>query len=610
MQARAKPMHWRLTPAIASLTAVALLVAGFGLLFYSERSFRTQKIDEVGVEARILASTVAASLNFTDRDAAQEYVDALKANPEVQEAAVYDQAGALFASYALPRNHPLPGRAPAIGMHLEDDVLVVAAPVRQGSATLGTVYVQTLLEPLSRRLARYGVIVLFITFASLLVAVLGIAQAALSRANAELERRARDLADTNTKLLAQITEREKVEAVLRQTQKMEAIGQLTGGVAHDFNNLLQVILGNLGAAQQRLQNDAAPSPDQLRRLIDAAVRGGERAATLTQRLLAFSRRQPLSPRPLEINKLVAGMSELLRRSLGEAIEIETVLAGGVWRVSADANELEAALLNLAVNARDAMSGSGKLTIETGNAFLDEAYAATNEDVAPGQYVMIAVTDTGAGMSEETRQRAFDPFFTTKDVGQGTGLGLSQVYGYVKQSGGHVKIYSEPGEGTTVKLYLPRLTGALQADEPSATERVPHGRRDELVLVVEDDDEVRALTVETLRQLGYGVVEAANGSDALRVLEAHRDVRLLFTDVGLPGGVNGRALAEAARRLRPDLKVLYTTGYARNAIVHHGRLDPDVELIGKPFSYAALALKVRAILEGDTRPTTRRAPESL
>jgi CheY-like chemotaxis protein len=224
--------------------------------------------------------------------------------------------------------------------------------------------------------------------------------------------------------------------------------------------------------------------------------------------------------------------------------------------------------------------------------------------------MIAVTDTGAGMSEETRQRAFDPFFTTKDVGQGTGLGLSQVYGYVKQSGGHVKIYSEPGEGTTVKLYLPRLIGAMQADEPSAKERVPHGRRDELVLVVEDDDEVRALTVETLRQLGYGVVEAANGSDALRALEAHRDVRLLFTDVGLPGGINGRALAEAARRLRPDLKVLYTTGYARNAIVHHGRLDPDVELIGKPFSYAALALKVRAILEGDTRPATRRAPESL
>jgi signal transduction histidine kinase len=610
MQARAKPLHWRLTSAIATLTAVALLVAGVTLLFYSERSFRTQKIDEVGVEARILASTVAAALNFTDRDAAQEYVDALKANPEVQEAAVYDQAGALFANYAPPGNHPLPARAPAIGMHLEDDVLAVAAPVRQGSATLGTVYVQTLLEPLSRRLARYGVIVLFITFASLLVAVLGIAQAALSRANAELERRARDLADTNTKLLAQITEREKVEAVLRQTQKMEAIGQLTGGVAHDFNNLLQVILGNLGAAQQRLQNDAAPSPDQLRRLIDAAVRGGEKAATLTQRLLAFSRRQPLSPRPLEINKLVAGMSELLRRSLGESIEIETVLAGGVWRVSADANELEAALLNLAVNARDAMSGSGKLTIETGNAFLDEGYVATNEDVAPGQYVMIAVTDTGAGMSEETRQRAFDPFFTTKDVGQGTGLGLSQVYGYVKQSGGHVKIYSEPGEGTTVKLYLPRLTGALQADEPSAKERVPHGRRDELVLVVEDDPEVRALTVETLRQLGYGVVEAANGSDALRALEAHRDVRLLFTDVGLPGGINGRALAEAARRLRPDLKVLYTTGYARNAIVHHGRLDPDVELIGKPFSYAALALKVRAILEGDTRPTTRRAPESL
>jgi CheY-like chemotaxis protein len=291
------------------------------------------------------------------------------------------------------------------------------------------------------------------------------------------------------------------------------------------------------------------------------------------------------------------MSEILHRTLGESITIETVLAGGIWRIAADANQLENALLNLAVNARDAMRNGGRLTIETANACLDEAYADVNE-VQPGQYVLIAVSDTGEGMSQDVVAKAFEPFFTTKDVGKGSGLGLSQVYGFIKQSGGHAKIYSEPGQGTTIKLYLPRLAESADRHEgASGVTALPTGGRDRLVLVVEDDEDVRAHAVSILTELGYPVLQAGDGASALRVLEAHTDVRLLFTDVGLPGGLNGRQLADEARKRRPDLLVLYTTGYARNAIVHQGRLDPGVELITKPFTFASLATKVNAVFEG-------------
>jgi len=391
--------------------------------------------------------------------------------------------------------------------------------------------------------------------------------------------------------LRDITERREIEEQLRQSQKMEAIGQLTGGVAHDFNNLLTVIMGNLDNLQRHVPDRAEPQ-----RMVQAIMRAASRAATLTHRLLAFARRQPLEPRPIDVNKLVATMSDLLRRSLGEAIVIETVLAGGLWRTLADPNQLENALLNLAVNARDAMPQGGKLTIETANAFLDEAYAALHEGVSSGQYVLIAVSDTGVGMTKDVIEKAFEPFFTTKEVGQGTGLGLPQVYGFVKQTGGHVKIYSEPGEGTTLKLYLPRLAGAdLPADSPSESKPEPARTTGETVLVVEDDADVRSYSADILRDLGYRVVEAPEGPAALALLDAEPAIRLLFTDVGLPGGLNGRQLADAARRRRPDLKVLFTTGYARNAIVHQGRLDPGVELIVKPFTAAALAAKIRQVL---------------
>jgi PAS domain S-box-containing protein len=394
------------------------------------------------------------------------------------------------------------------------------------------------------------------------------------------------------KVTRDLTERRATEERLRQAQKMEAVGQLTGGVAHDFNNLLTVISGNLEALQRRLPKDA---DDNLRRLVNAASHSTSRAALLTHRLLAFSRRQPLEPKSISVNTLLAGVSEMLRRTLDESIMIETVLAAGVWPTFVDANQLESALLNLAVNSRDAMPNGGKLTIEAANAYLDEEYGTTAE-LPPGQYVGIFVSDTGVGMTPEVAAKAFDPFFTTKDVGQGTGLGLSQVYGFIKQSGGHVKIYSEVGAGTTIKLYLPRYfpSGGVNDAQPAAA--LVAQANGETILVVEDDTDVRSFVVEILGDLGYRVIEAPDGPAGLRMLDAHREIDLLLTDVGLPGGMNGRQLADEALRRKAGLKVLFASGYARNAIVHNGRLDPGVELIMKPFTLAALAAKIRRVLD--------------
>ena len=393
---------------------------------------------------------------------------------------------------------------------------------------------------------------------------------------------------------------QKSQEQLAQAQKMEGIGHLTGGVAHDFNNLLTIIMGNLETLR-RVARDPKADPSRLNRSIENAMLGAERAAALTQRLLAFSRQQPLEPRVLEVNRLIAGMSDLLRRSLGEDVAIETVLAGGLWRVHVDPNQLEVALLNLAINARDAMQDGGKLTIETANASLDEHYAASQAEVVAGQYVAICVTDTGSGMTPDVIERAFEPFFTTKDVGHGTGLGLSQVYGFVKQSGGHVKIYSEVNQGTTIKIYLPRLHAAeIATPPPKPAPPLARGQASETILVVEDDPDVRNHTKAVLGELGYRTFEAGTGRAALQLLKTHPEIKLLFTDVGLPGGMNGRELADDARRLNADLKVLMTTGYARNAIVHDGKLDPGVQLITKPFTYAALAAKVRSILDAPPR----------
>lgn len=384
----------------------------------------------------------------------------------------------------------------------------------------------------------------------------------------------------------------RTEEALRQAQKMEAVGQLTGGIAHDFNNMLAVVIGSLDLLGRRLGDGDA----RARRYVDAAKDGARRAATLTQRLLAFSRQQPLKPEPIDANKLVAGMSDLLRHSLGGDVRLETVLAGGLWRTHADPNQLENVILNLAINGRDAMPGGGRLTIETANCHLDARYASGHLGLSPGQYVLIAVTDTGTGMPPEIIAKAFDPFFTTKEVGKGTGLGLSQVYGYVKQSGGHVKIYSEPGQGTTIKVYLPRLIGSeAEHDEAEATSDLLLGEQQEVILVVEDEPAVRQFSVDALTELGYRVLEADGAAAALRLLDAHPEIALMFTDVVMPE-INGAKLTEEARRRRPDLRVLFTTGYTRNAVVHNGILDPGVELIGKPFTIEELAAKVRHVLE--------------
>ena len=404
----------------------------------------------------------------------------------------------------------------------------------------------------------------------------------------------RDLNDTlEQRVEEEVDRRAETEEALRQSQKMETVGQLTGGIAHDFNNLLQIVSGNLEILRQKISEDSA----HLRRYVDRAATGAERAATLTQRLLAFSRRQPLAPKPVDVNRLVPGMSDLLHRTLGETIEVEAVLAPRLWAVEADPNQLENAIINLAINARDAMPAGGKLTIEAQNTHLDEAYAAENPEVAVGQYVVICISDTGVGMASETVARSIEPFFTTKEVGKGTGLGLSMVYGFVKQSGGHLKIYSELDEGTTVKIYLPRLVGALAEEVDSDPLAVPQRGSEETILVCEDDEDVRAYSAEVLRELGYHVLEAADGASALNLLEEHAGIiHLLFTDVVLPGGMSGAVLAKEAVKKRPELRMLFTTGYARNAIVHHGRLDPGVDLITKPFSYAELAIRVRDILD--------------
>ncbi len=393
------------------------------------------------------------------------------------------------------------------------------------------------------------------------------------------------------RVIDEVYARSKAEEQVRQMQKMEAVGQLTGGIAHDFNNMLAVVMGGLNLLQRKM----ARGETDVERFVDAALDGAKRAAALTQRLLAFSRQQPLSPEPLVINKLVGSMSEMLVRTLGEQVIVETVLAAGLWQVMADPVQLENAVLNLAVNARDAMPEGGRLTIETMNAFVDDAYASEYA-IAPGQYVLLAVADTGGGMSPEVMAKAFDPFFTTKEVGKGTGLGLSQVYGFVRQSGGHVKIYSEMGVGTTVKIYLPRHYGeAERTDQTGLLSGVHRGLDSEVIMVVEDDERVRALSIEALTELGYTVIEASGPSAALLMLEQGQPVTLLFTDVVMPE-MSGRQLADLAREMRPGLKVLYTTGYTRNAIVHNGILDPGTNLLTKPFNIEDLAVKVRKILD--------------
>jgi signal transduction histidine kinase/DNA-binding response OmpR family regulator len=385
-----------------------------------------------------------------------------------------------------------------------------------------------------------------------------------------------------------VSARVRTEASLRQAQKMEAVGHLTGGVAHDFNNLLQVVSANLDL----MANDAKGNPQSAQRLQNA-IAAVSRGSRLTAQLLAFARRQALEPRSTNLGRLLQEMTDLLRRTLGERIEVEAIAAGGLWNTQVDPNQVENAILNLAINSRDAMPDGGKLTIELTNAYLDDEYAAQHEEVTAGQYVMLAVSDTGQGMSPELVGRVFEPFFTTKPEGQGTGLGLSQVYGFVKQTGGHIKIYSEAGQGTTVKLYLPRTKKPEEDLSPVALSPIEGGS--ETILVVEDDEGVRAAVADMLAELGYSVLRAEDASQALTVLASGALVNLLFTDVVMPGPIPTREFVRRAQALQPKIKVLYTSGYTQNAIVHDGRLDEGLALLSKPYRRDELARKVRTIL---------------
>ena len=406
------------------------------------------------------------------------------------------------------------------------------------------------------------------------------------------------------KITRDLTERREAQRQLEQSreqlfqaQKMEAVGQLTGGLAHDFNNLLAGIIGSLEISRTRI---AQGRIGEIERYIGAALGAASRAAALTHRLLAFARRQTLDPKPTDANRLVANMEELVRRTVGPAIKVETVLAIGLWEALCDTNQLESAILNLCINSRDAMPDGGRLTMETANTWLD-AIGARQRNMQPGQYVAVSVSDTGAGMPPEVQERAFDPFFTTKPIGQGTGLGLSMVYGFAKQTGGEVRIYSEVGHGTTVTIYVPRHVGAPGGDEADGRADLSPAEASETVLVVDDEPSIRMVVGDSLKELGYTVLEATDGTSGLAVLQSKARVDLLVTDVGLPGGMNGRQMADAARQQRPNLKVLFITGYATNAAIGNGQLEPGMHVLTKPFAVEKLALRVQSIISEGERP---------
>lgn len=570
----------RIPQSLAAAFAVLLLLLGVAVVTQADHDYRMEQTRRAQLRALILAANSVAAVDFGDTEAARETVNAFGLDPAARIVAVYGADGRLLTGFGRA-GRTLPATVDQIGP-LDDAVATGRAPIARAGQQIGTAYVVSELEPLSRRLARYALISLLAGMAALIVGILGLSQAALRRANGELQA-------SNAELLRQMAEREKAENQLRQAQKMESIGQLTGGIAHDFNNMLAIVIGSLDIAERRFERN----PERARIAIGHALEGANRAASLTRRLLAFARQAPLQPQAVDANALVAGMSELLRRTLGEGITIESSLAGGLWRTHADPGQVENAILNLCVNARDAMEGHGLLTVETANTMFSEG----EPDAAPSPYVAIAITDNGPGMSQEVLERAFEPFFTTKGLGKGTGLGLAQVYGFVRQSGGHVRIETELGRGTTVRLYLPRYFGPGETvtTRIEAARDLPRARAGETILVVEDEEQVRRMSIETLDELGYQVVEAQDGLDALQILANRNDISMLFTDIVMPD-MNGRQLADRVRESRPDLPVLFTTGYAPETVLRSGIGGAEIGFISKPFTVEQLAHRVRAVID--------------
>ena len=562
------PERWSNAPTTIVAVVILLLLAGIGIIAQNEAAYRDLQAQETRVQAEILAASVTAALDFGDNQATREAIDAIRVNREVRTVGIYDAAGRLVAGYGRdggnpPSNVNLP--QPAVGSAITSSV-----PVLSSGDRIGTVFLAADPEPLSRRLTRYLVIGLLVVMAVLVIIVLGSAQAALRRANRQLEERANALIAANAELKVQVGERAKAEDQLRQAHKLQALGQLTGGIAHDFNNLLTVIQGSADMLRRPEIADA-----KRRRFADAIVQASGRAAALTGQLLAFARRQPLEPEVLDVNTLINGMTELLDRTLGERIAVRTELPANSCAVEADRAQLESALLNIAVNARDAMPDGGQLTIAT----------SLSHDAKAGTMVAIAVTDTGAGMDEETLGRAIEPFFTTKSTGKGTGLGLSQVYGFATQSGGDVRIASTPDKGTTVTLLLPCSGRALSKPGPDVLARLEATRKGR-ILLVEDNEEVGEFAESLLSELGHRVSWAKSAEQAMALARAE-GFDAVFTDVVMPG-MSGLELADELGRLRPDLPIILTTGYS-DEIAETGTGGKPVLL--KPYRLETLAAAI-------------------
>lgn len=635
-------------------TLVAVLVSGLANLAYDIVDFRTSVVEDLGSQVDLLAKVSTASIEFDDKASAAGLLDQLRARPNIEAAAIYRADSSLFASYQANAGTAgaVPARAGSPGATIDGNYVILVKPIARGSDAIGSIYMRAA-YPLDARIGRNLKMLAAVLATSLAIAAIvsGWLQSAVTRPVKAVTHAVRELIarrdfsqrvakttedetgvlvdafntmleevgayatlleTSNAALQYEVGERQKAEAALgelnasleeriqirsrelekaneqlRQAQKMEAIGQLTGGVAHDFNNVLQVISGNLQLLAMMLPGD--PS---VQRRIEIAKFATDRGAKLSSQLLAFARRQPLQPSTINLGRVLRAMDDMLRRALGESIEVETVVGGGLWNTLIDPNQIENAILNLAINARDAMEGSGKLTLELCNAMLDDLYANQENEVVVGQYVMLAISDTGCGMPPDVMERAFEPFYTTKCEGQGTGLGLSMVFGFVKQSGGHIKIYSEVGLGTTIRVYFPRShePETLAADDLNLQAVGGH----ETILVVEDDLAVQATVVDMLKQLGYRVLSANDGDTALQVVQSGAPIDMLFTDVVMPGMLRSPELARQAKLLLPNLAVLFTSGYTQNAIVHGGRLDPGVELISKPYRREDLARKIRHV----------------
>jgi signal transduction histidine kinase/DNA-binding response OmpR family regulator len=646
--------------AVLTTTLTALLIASGSLLILDIQNYETSTANDLRTQADIMAQVTLPALEFDDAASAQQNLSHLSIRPRIYAAALYRADGSLLASFRRKgETRSLPAMPARAQEQIANAAIQVFVPITRGSERLGMIYIGAE-YPLAAQVLYHSGVLAIVILASLGIAwfMSRWLQAAITRPIVvmtaavnevirrrdfstrvekstedevgtlvdafnsmlgEVGERARALEASNQRLQHEVAERESAEHAvrqmngsleariaertaeleraheqLRQSQKLEAIGQLTGGVAHDFNNVLQVISGNL----QMLQMTAAQDP-AIRRRVETAIFAADRGAKLSSQLLAFARRQPLQPVPTNVGRVLRGMDDLLRRALGESIDIETVVAGGLWTTLVDPHQLENVILNLAINARDAMKGNGRLTLELGNAMLNDDYVANIPELRPGHYVVLAISDTGCGMPAEVIARAFEPFFTTKPEGQGTGLGLSMAYGFVKQSDGHIQIYSEPGNGTTIKVYLPRSS---QAEVEVADRRsMAMVGGSETILVVEDDLAVQTTVVDILSGLGYRVLRANDGQSALTIIQSGVPVDLIFTDVVMPGPVRSIEMTRQARQLCPDIQVLYTSGYTQNAIVHGGRLDPGVELISKPYRREELARKLRAMLSGRAAP---------